>query len=274
MPELPEVESVARSLRPRLVGAKIVSFETSGLSLRRPIDRRAFERACIGFAVEEVRRIGKYLLLSLSSQRVIVAHLGMSGRLVFAKSKETRVAHTHAVLGLSNGLELRYVDPRRFGVLAVYETKSVAKSAELSVLGPDPFESAFSVEYLIAELRSSKRNLKNFLLDQSRIAGLGNIYVCEALFRTGLSPRKRAHRVPRATAERLHQVILDVLETAVRNRGTSFSDYVDADGIEGSNQQMLLVYGREGDPCRSCGAPIKRLVQGGRSTFYCPKCQK
>jgi formamidopyrimidine-DNA glycosylase len=274
MPELPEVESVARSLRPRLVGRRVVAIEVSGLSLRRPIERERLERALAGAKAEAVRRVGKYLLIDFSTGNVLLVHLGMSGRLLFARPGEARAPHTHAVFRLSGGLELRYVDPRRFGVLRAYRAGELKRSPELSVLGIDPLAPDFSVAQLIAMLASARRDLKGFLLDQSRLAGLGNIYACEALFLAGLGPRRRTHRVGAAAAARLFGAIREVLEAGIRNRGTSFSDYVDAEGDKGSNQNALAVYGREGEPCRVCGRKIRRVVQGARSTFYCPGCQK
>jgi len=278
MPELPEVESVARSLRPRLVGRRVLSVETSGLALRRTIDRARLEKACAGAVVESVERVGKYLLVALSSGSVLIAHLGMSGQLVFADARAERRPHTHALFHLDGELDLRYVDPRRFGVLSIYPSEDVAASPELSVLGVDPLDPAFTVEYLHGALASARRDLKAFLLDQSRIAGLGNIYACEAMFHAGISPRRRTHRLGRDRAAKLHRAIRHVLETSIANRGTSFSDYVDADGAIGSNQAALFVYGREGEPCRRCKSPIKRpikrIVQSGRSTFYCVSCQR
>jgi formamidopyrimidine-DNA glycosylase len=273
MPELPEVEMVVRTLRPKLVGERIRAVETSGLPLRRPINRKQLEAACVGARVEAVRRIGKYWLIDLSSEHVLVGHLGMTGRLVFAADDVPRPPHTHAVFHLERGDELRYVDPRRFGVLSAYAAVDAATSDELSVLGVDPLDRAFTPAYFIAALSKSKRDLKAFLMDQSRVAGLGNIYVCEALFRAGLSPTRRADRAGKKAAA-LHDAIVAVLKESIKNRGTSFSDYVDADGQQGGNQRALWVYGRENEPCRRCGTRIKRRVQAGRSTFFCPRCQK
>jgi formamidopyrimidine-DNA glycosylase len=274
MPELPEVEMVVRTLRPRLVGQRIQAVETSGLRLRAPIDRKRLAAACVGARVEAVRRIGKYWLIDLSSAHVVLGHLGMTGRLVFAPKSEPRPPHTHAVFTLARGVELRYVDPRRFGVLRTYSAAEAPTSPELSVLGVDPLEPAFTVAYFTGALAGSRRDLKAFLMDQSRVAGLGNIYVCEALWRAELSPLRRAETVTRPQAKKLHDAVLGVLADGIANRGTSFSDYVDADGVQGGNQHTLAVYGREGEACHRCGASIKRLVQGGRSTFYCRKCQK
>ena len=274
MPELPEVENVARTLRPRLLGRVIERVETSGLALRKPIDVRKLRAAAVHATVESVERVGKYLVVPLSSGHALVAHLGMTGRLVFAAPDEELRAHTHVRFSLSGALELRYVDARRFGSIAAYKREALATSPELHVLGVDPLSAAFTVEELAEALAGARRDLKAFLLDQGRIAGLGNIYACEALFEAGLSPRRRAHRVGSERAGRLHQAIVEVLERGIANRGTSFSDYVDAEGAQGSNQDALWVYGREGAPCKRCKTPIKRVVQGGRSTFYCPRCQR
>jgi formamidopyrimidine-DNA glycosylase len=274
MPELPEVEMVVRTLRPRLVGERIQAVETSGLALRQPIDRRALERACIGARVEAVRRIGKYWLIDLSNEQLLLGHLGMSGRLVFAPAAAPRPPHTHVVFTLGKKVELRYVDPRRFGVLRSYAQAEAATSPELSVLGVDPLEPTFTIDYLAAALKPSKRDLKAFLMDQSTVAGLGNIYVCEALHRAELAPTRRGHTANSARSARLHAAIVAVLAESIANRGTSFSDYVDADGASGANQHTLAVYGREGEPCPRCGAPVRRLVQAGRSTFFCRRCQK
>jgi formamidopyrimidine-DNA glycosylase len=274
MPELPEVEMVARTLRPRLVGRRVLAVETSGLPLRRPVDRARLKKVAVGASVESVERVGKYLLIDLSSGTTLLAHLGMSGRFTFAPPETPRAPHTHVVFALDDGVELRYVDHRRFGILRAYDRSRVRGSPELSILGPDPFEAGFTVEYLAAQLAKTRRDVKTFLLDQTRIAGVGNIYASEALFLAGIGPRRRTHRLKREQAARLHEAVKKTLAAGISNRGTSFSDYVDADGELGTNQDTLHVYGREGEPCRTCGSAIRRLVQGARSTFYCPECQR
>ncbi|HEX9104814.1 MAG TPA: bifunctional DNA-formamidopyrimidine glycosylase/DNA-(apurinic or apyrimidinic site) lyase, partial [Polyangia bacterium] len=197
----------------------------------------------------------------------------MTGRLLFADEGSPRPPHTHAVFHLRRGLELRYVDPRRFGVLRAYRADEAAASDELAVLGVDPLDPAFTVEYLRGALAASKRDIKAFLMDQSRVAGLGNIYVCEALFRAGVAPKRRSDRLV-GKAPALHAAIVAALADGIANRGTSFSDYVDADGQSGGNQHALAVYGRQKAPCKRCGAAVRRIVQAGRSTFFCPRCQK
>lgn len=274
MPELPEVETVARSLRPKLVGRTIAGVWTSGLPLRRPVDAAALARAASGARVDSIDRTGKYLLVRLSLGDVLVVHLGMSGQLLYVRAAEPRAPHTHMVLDLGGGDELRFVDPRRFGVIATAKAASVHTIDELAALGPDPLSADFTVEYLARQAASARRASKEFLLDQTRVAGLGNIYAAEALFVAGISPRRRADRLGPARIARLHAAVVDVLRRGVENRGTSLRDYVDADGAAGANQHHLHVYGREGAPCRTCGTTIRRLVQGARSTFYCPRCQR
>ena len=285
MPELPEVETVARSLRPRLVGRTVLRVETSGKSLRRPIDAPALRRAVVGARIDAIDRVGKYLLLRLSRGHALIAHLGMSGQLLFVPGARAgdRLAHTHVVFHLGSddgggdavgGDQLRYVDPRRFGVLVPYADGDLARAPELSVLGPDPLSDAFTAAYFTAEARTSRRDVKQFLLDQRRVAGLGNIYVAEALHRAGISPRRRADTLGSARAQKLHAAIREILLRSVELRGTSLRDYVDADGKSGGNQHHLAVYGREGKPCPVCGTPIRRIVQGARSTFHCPRCQR
>jgi formamidopyrimidine-DNA glycosylase len=206
---------------------------------------------------------------------VLLAHLGMSGRFLFADDGAPRPRHTHAVFALEGGGELRYVDARRFGVLRAYRVDEIARAPELAALGPDPLSPAFTVEELARALAASRGvAVKNLLLDQKRVAGLGNIYASEVLFQARISPRRRADRVRGARVAELHQAIRTVLVASVERRGTTFRDYVDADGEGGDNQAHLAVYGRAGEPCVRCGAAVRRLVQGARSTFYCPRCQK
>jgi formamidopyrimidine-DNA glycosylase len=271
MPELPEVEWVARTLRPKLLGRRITAVETSGKKLRRPVERDKLKKLAVGATVEAVSRVGKYLLIDLSSGATLVSHLGMTGWYLFAKPEAPREKHTHVVFTLDSGVELRYTDHRRFGILRVYPTERVRQSAELAILGVDPLDDAFTVEYLAQQLKATRRDVKTFLLDQTRIAGVGNIYACEALFLARTSPRRKTSRV---NAAALHAAVQKVLRAGIQNRGTSFSDYVDADGEAGENQNALHVYGREGRRCAVCSSVIRRLVQGARSTFYCPKCQR
>ena len=274
MPELPEVETVRRSLEPALYDGAVTKVDASRLLLRqRPIDRAGMARALIGARFVAARRHGKYLLLDASSGHTLLVHLGMAGQLLLVDGKDAEQRHTHVAIGLSSGLALRFVDPRRFGIVRLYATAVVAASAELAALGPDPLVGAFQEEALAAALGRTKRDLKSALLDQSILAGLGNIYVSEALFEARLSPRRRAHCLRPREHAALFAAIGQVLRRAVENRGTTLSDYVDASGRSGENQHALLVYGRAGEPCRVCGNKVRRIVQAGRSSFFCPSCQ-
>jgi formamidopyrimidine-DNA glycosylase len=273
MPELPEVETFARSLHPHVVGQVLAEIWGSGVPLRRPVDLAAL-RAQRGARILSLTRTGKYLLFHLSSERVLVSHLGMSGRFLLSRPDEPLAPHTHlrfSFVGANH--EVRYLDPRRFGCALLVEPGRVQG---LLRLGPDPLGEGFSPEGLLLALRGSRRDLKSLLLDQSLVAGLGNIYVAEALFHAGLRPTRRGEQITKKDAAALHQAIREVLSQAVERRGTTLSDggYVDAEGQTGENQDHLQVYGRDGLPCRSCGAAIRRLVQAGRSSFYCPRCQK
>lgn len=271
MPELPEVETVVRSLRPKVVGQHFsdVWWSGKGLRLGRTPDLAALQTICTGSKIHEVHRRGKYVLMGLERGTVLV-HLGMSGQLRLQSTSIERPAHTHVVWGMGPKVELRFVDPRRFGWV---EAQPMGIGfAVLEGLGLDPL-AELTQENLAAILQASKKHLKALLLDQSKVAGLGNIYVCEALFRAGLSPHLSAYRA-RSKAGRLAIAIQVALQVGLAHRGTSLRDYVDADGNQGTNARALLVYGQEGRECRVCKTIILRSVDGGRSTFYCPSCQK
>jgi formamidopyrimidine-DNA glycosylase len=272
MPELPEVETIVRSLRPRLEGARVASLWTSGLPLRmaRPLDTAALTRVCKGTRFERVLRRGKYIVIETGGGGSVLVHLGMTGRLRLHAAGEAREKHTHVVWKLDRDRELRFVDPRRFGLVRAARKGEVMP--ELAELGPDPL-AELEVEAFAEVLASSRAPIKAFLLDQKRVAGLGNIYVCEALFRAGIHPGTPARRA-RARAAALVAGIREALALGIANRGTTLRDYVDADGGAGDNLNALLVYGRQDAPCRTCGRAIKRRVDAQRSTFYCPTCQR
>lgn len=273
MPELPEVETFARSLRPHVVGRTLADVWGSGLALRQPVNLAAL-RGLRGARFVAIDRVGKYLLFRTSGEKMLIGHLGMSGCFLIMGRCEDPPAHTHLRLTFTDGEdELRYVDPRRFGAVVVCAPQEVEG---LLGLGPDPLGPGFTAEGLHAALRASRRDLKALLLDQSVVAGLGNIYVAESLFQAGLRPTRRGEAVSRPQAVRLHEAIRSVLSAAVSHRGTTLSDggYVDAMGQQGENQHHLAVYDRGGQPCRSCGAEVRRIVQAQRSTYYCPTCQR
>jgi formamidopyrimidine-DNA glycosylase len=273
MPELPEVETIVRGLQPRLRGRRVESVWWSGqpLHLRRKVDVGGLRAVAVGHAIGEVRRIGKFILVGVDGAADgVVIHLGMTGRLRVEASSAARAAHTHVVFQLAGGDELRFVDARRFGW--VEPARPFAASAALARVGPDPL-TALDAPGLAAALARARTSVKAFLMDQRRIAGLGNIYVAEALYRAGIHPAARASRV-RSRAVELLAAIRAVLEGGIARRGTTLRDYVDADGRGGDNAPALRVYGRAGEACRRCGARIKRRVDAGRATFFCPGCQR
>lgn len=274
MPELPEVETVRRTLAP-IVGAKIGSLRTSGFPLRmnQKIPAAAIERL-VGQRIEALRRIGKYLLLDVSGPTGILVHLGMTGRLRIFSASEEDPAHTHLVLGLDRKRELRYSDARRFGQISTFSRADEKSHPALKVLGPDPLDETVDGAKLLYE-SAKRRNvtLKALVLDQGVIAGMGNIYASEALWISKLHPTTRSSKLTAKTAELLWKAMRQVLDHALTHGGTTLKDFVDADGSKGEHADYLHVYGREDEPCARCKAKIVRTVQQGRATFFCKKCQ-
>lgn len=272
MPELPEVETVRRTLLPA-IGGTISSVWTSGMGLhmaRKPPVARL--KKLVGSKITAVRRHGKYLLIDTSGPASIVAHLGMTGRLRIVDAKAPRDKHTHVVLGLGKR-DLRFVDARRFGQFDVVVRGEEKAHAGLGLLGPDALDEAIDVAAMLATAKDKRTTLKSFVLDQSVIAGVGNIYASEALWRAKLPPTQRTHRLTAASASRLAAAIREVIDRALANGGTTLSDFVDADGTAGTHADELWVYDRAGLPCPRCRTPIKRTVHQGRATYYCPTCQ-
>jgi formamidopyrimidine-DNA glycosylase len=265
-----------RTLRPRLVGQTIRTVWSSGLGLRqrRAVDEAALRRHCRGARVAGVSRRGKLVLIDLERRQrrtgTLLVHLGMTGRLRLDSAAAPREKHIHVVWVLSGGRELRFVDARRFGWVAA--AAAAAELPDLARLGPDALD-GLEPRAFAESLAKSSAPIKSFLLDQRRLAGLGNIYAAEALFRAGLHPRTPARRV-RPKSEVLRRAIRHTLALGIRNCGTSFRDFVDANGEPGTNLDALLVYGRQGEACRRCGGRIRRSVDAGRSTFFCPRCQR
>jgi formamidopyrimidine-DNA glycosylase len=270
MPELPEVETVVRSLRPDVVSKRIGDLWTSGKPLRlaRELDTKEL-KAGVGQTITAVRRKGKYILIDLDGGGGVLVHLGMTGRLRVQHASEEQAKHTHVIWSLPGKREMRFIDPRRFGW--VEASAEVDGLPEVSELGPDPL-AELDAAGLEARLATSRAPIKAFLLDQHRVAGLGNIYVCEALFRAGIHPRTEARRA-RKKAVALLDAIQTTLEIGIANCGTTFRDFVSSTGEAGRNIQALLVYGREGKVCTVCRQIVRRQVDSGRSTFYCGRCQ-
>ncbi|MBT9385840.1 bifunctional DNA-formamidopyrimidine glycosylase/DNA-(apurinic or apyrimidinic site) lyase [Pseudooceanicola sp. CBS1P-1] len=281
MPELPEVETVKAGLAPAMEGAVIARAAVNRPDLRWPFPERMAERLA-GQKVLQLRRRSKYILADLASGESLLIHLGMSGRMTvsgdplgrFVHDHPAVQKHDHVVLDMSNGARITFNDARRFGSMDLVETARAEEHKLLAGLGPEPLGNGFSGETLVTALKGRKSPIKAGLLDQSVVAGLGNIYICEALFRAGISPARRCDRIATARLEALAPVIREVLEEAIAAGGSSLRDYRQADGELGYFQHNFDVYGREGAPCRTCGTTIRRLVQSGRSSFYCPQCQR
>ncbi|HEX7374754.1 MAG TPA: bifunctional DNA-formamidopyrimidine glycosylase/DNA-(apurinic or apyrimidinic site) lyase [Steroidobacteraceae bacterium] len=271
MPELPEVETTRRGILPALRGKRVTALVLREPRLRWPVDR-TLVASLPGQRVRDVRRRAKYLLIELE-HGTLIAHLGMSGSLRVLAPATPLLAHDHYDLLLDSGRCLRFNDPRRFGSL-VWVTGDPELHSLLKNLGPEPLEREFDADYLVGKARRRKVAIKQFLMDQKVVVGVGNIYASEALFRAGISPRKAAGRVPRAKLEALVGAVREVLGDAIRQGGTTLRDYVNAEGTPGYFRQKLYVYERAGKPCLKCGTPVRQLVQGQRSTYYCPGCQK
>lgn len=287
MPELPEVETVRRGLIPAMVGRCILRAEINRADLRFPFpDNMAarLEKA----KVEAIERRSKYLLIRLSTDETLLAHLGMSGRFSilaedlaaqpgdFVYAAPANPKHDHVVLHLEGGVEVRYNDPRRFGFMMLYPSDGDDRHPALKDLGPEPLSNALDSAYLTAKLSAKRSSIKALLLDQRIIAGLGNIYVCEALYRAGLHPERGGIDLTPEDVERLLPHIRAVIGEAIEAGGSTLKDYAGVDGALGYFQHRFKVYGREGEAClaEGCHTLIERIVQNGRSSFYCPSCQK
>ena len=279
MPELPEVETVMRGLRQRLEGRLIVRATAHRPDLRWPLPPDLQHRLT-GARVTGFRRRGKYILMRLSGGESVLLHLGMSGRVVLTPLRPNMpTPHEHLVLETDDGWRLGFVDPRRFGSVDLVPTSAEDGHKLLAGLGPEPLDPDFTPTRLSAALAGKRSPLKAALLDQKVVAGLGNIYVSEALFRARLSPRRSAHTVPGIRATRLVPAIKETLRDAIAAGGSSLRDYVQPDGELGYFQHAWKVYGRENEPCERCpGRPacpgIRRITQSGRGTFYCPRIQR
>ena len=271
MPELPEVETTRRGIAPSLRGRRVMQVIVRERRLRWPLPR-GFERELTGRRVSGVRRRAKYLLVDTDAG-TLLAHLGMSGSLRVVARGTAPMAHDHVDIVLDSGHCLRFNDPRRFGSLH-WVTGDPLEHPLLAGLGPEPLGKAFDGAYLAGRARERKVAVKPFLMDQRIVVGVGNIYASEALFRAGIHPRRAAGKVGRQRYERLAAGVKAVLGEAIRQGGTTLRDYVSADGTPGYFRQQLYVYERDGQPCRRCGTPIRKLAQGQRSTYFCPACQK
>lgn len=283
MPELPEVETVMRGLAPAMQGAVIAQADVNRPDLRWPFPAD-MARRLTGQTVLQLRRRSKYILADLSSGESLLIHLGMSGRMLvsgdplgqFVREHPMAEKHDHVVFHMANGARITFNDPRRFGAMDLLDTATAAQHKLLAVLGPEPLGNDFHEAHLIAAFKGRSTPVKSALLDQRIIAGLGNIYVCEVLYRAGIHPARKAGKLSRPRIAALVPIIRDVLGEAIRAGGSSLKDFRQADGELGYFQHSFDVYGREGAPCKSpeCTQVIKRIVQSGRSSFYCSQCQR
>ncbi len=270
MPELPEVETIKNDLRPLLVGRTIVGVQ---VGWERSVDRPSLEEfrdQIVGRRIENVARRGKFLVFILSGGRALLVHLRMTGRLLLKERTDPWDKHTHLSLSLDDGQDLRFVDLRKFGrVYLVTDPEEV-----LGTLGPEPLDEDFGAEDFCGLFRSRKGMIKPLLLNQRFIAGLGNIYVDEALFKAGFHPQRKADTLTSEDLTRLYDAVCEVLRQGIEDGGTSLTDYVRPDGGEGKHQEQLLIFRRAEEPCPRCGKMIERIVVGGRGSFICPQCQR
>jgi formamidopyrimidine-DNA glycosylase len=287
MPELPEVETVMQGLRLRLEGRRLLRAVARRPDMRWPLPP-GLAATLTGARVTSFRRRAKYILMRLDSGWSVLLHLGMSGRMLLEPVGRNDITlHEHLELETDDGWRVGFVDPRRFGSVDLIETEQEDRHRLLAGLGPEPLDDAFSVAVLAAALHGRKMPIKAALLDQKIVAGLGNIYVCEALFRAAISPQRLAHTVPGARTKRLVPAIKQTLTEAITAGGSSLRDYVQTSGELGHFQHAFKVYAREGEPCPGCPGisasrdssdasceGVRRIVQSGRSTFYCPKTQR
>ncbi|QQA42996.1 bifunctional DNA-formamidopyrimidine glycosylase/DNA-(apurinic or apyrimidinic site) lyase [Pelagovum pacificum] len=283
MPELPEVETVRRGLAPAMEGAVIDLAQVNRPDLRWPFPEQFADRLT-GRRVLRLGRRSKYLLAELDGDETLIVHLGMSGRMTvsgdplgqFHHDHPMPEKHDHVVLNMGNGARITFNDPRRFGAMDLWPSAEVERHWLIRNLGPEPLGNAFSEGYFVERLKTRNTPMKAALLDQRVVAGLGNIYVCEVLHRAGIDPRRTARRVSDRRLAATVPIVRDVLSEAIEAGGSSLRDYRRADGELGYFQHVFRVYDREGHPCprEGCGGTVTRIVQSGRSTFWCPACQR
>ena len=275
MPELPEVEHVVRALRNAVTGRRIISAELKLARIAPDASASQFKRKLRGAVINGVSRRGKYILIELDNNRVLLTHLRMTGKFVSLTIEQSLPSHAHVIFYLDDDRRLVFCDMRQFGRMVVVASSRLNKNRQLSELAPEPLSEDFSLLYLRATLARSRRPLKQLLLDQTKILGLGNIYAAEALFLARISPFAVAAKLSRQRAARLHDAIRKILEEAIEGGSTLRID-LDDEGSSyiGTSERFWRVYEHEGEPCIRCGANIRRVVQGGRSTYFCPRCQR
>lgn len=274
MPELPEVETIRKTLKELVLNKKISNIDIYwGKIIKHPDDSEHFKQLVIGQTIRDVKRKGKFLIFELDTL-MLVSHLRMEGKYFVNKTGTERDKHTHVIFNFTDGTSLNYNDVRKFGTMHVYPKESYLEVKPLNQLGPDPFEVNYNVDYLTEKLLKTTRFVKAALLDQTIIAGLGNIYVDEVLFRAKIHPEKRANTLTKKQIELIYKHSYDVLKEAVEQGGTTIRSYVNGEGEMGLFQQELFVYGQENKACKTCGDKIEKFKSSGRGTHICPTCQK
>jgi formamidopyrimidine-DNA glycosylase len=273
MPELPEVEVIRRGLAPHLPGLAVTRIATGNLKLRKPVPQARLQEWILGTRIIAVDRRAKFLLFRMANSALLVIHLGMTGKLVLVPTETPSRKHDHLCLGLTGGLDLRYNDARRFGFIEVY-TPAELQEDPFAHLGPEPFWEEFSATYLLGRARNRNQPVKCFLMDNTVVVGIGNIYASEILFAAGIRPAVRAGDLDKGQWQRIVAASRAVLEKAIACGGTTIADFVNESGKSGYFQNELRVYGRAGRPCLFCHTPVSRAVMSGRATFFCNQCQQ
>lgn len=274
MPELPEVETIRRTLQELVVGKTIKNVSVFWPKIiKKPVEIEQFTDALQGETITDINRRGKFLIINTNTY-ALVSHLRMEGKYGLFSKEETIDKHTHVIFHFTDGTELRYRDVRKFGTMHLFLKGEENNQLPLLQLGPEPFSSDFTKKYLQDKLRKTERKIKPALLDQTVVTGLGNIYVDEALFRAKIHPDRKANTLTGREIALLHREIIETLSEAVEKGGSTIRSYVNSQGQIGMFQLELLAYGRKGEPCKRCGTPIEKTVTGGRGTHFCPKCQK
>ncbi|MFC3040084.1 DNA-formamidopyrimidine glycosylase [Virgibacillus xinjiangensis] len=274
MPELPEVETIRKTLKQLVLNKTIEEVKVFWPNIiKKPDDVEEFKHLLAGQTIRDMSRQGKFLIFQLDDY-VLISHLRMEGKYSVHQKIEPVQKHTHVLFTFTDGEELRYNDVRKFGTMHIYPKGQELDGKPLNQLGPDPFDPAFTEEYLYQKLKKTERVIKAVLLDQTVVAGLGNIYVDETLFKAGVHPLKRASKLTKKEVQKVRKEAISTLEEAVKQGGTTIRSYVNSQGDMGMFQQELFVYGQENEACKKCGNAIIKLKVGGRGTHICPSCQK
>lgn len=271
MPELPEVETTRRGIEPHVLGTRVSEVIIRRRDLRQPISENI--DSIEGKTIQSVSRRSKYLLLEITGTGTLLIHLGMSGSLRVISPADPWKTHDHVGITLSNGRQLRFHDPRRFGLVLLI-SGDPSLHPLLEHLGPEPLDEGFTASHLHAACTKRSAAIKTVIMDAKVVVGVGNIYASEALFRAGILPRSAAQKITKPRMAKLVAAIREVLTDSIREGGTTLRDFLNSDGEPGYFKQRLFVYERKGEPCRICGTPIRHAVLGQRSTYWCPKCQK